>query len=144
MWGGGCVALDELYHAWRAASGAQQSRATRRVMADEWFFKAHFYQDPVVPGSLGLESFLQLLKFMAMERWRVAPGARFEAVACGQRHAWTYRGQVIPADHEVTVEALVTMVDEAQRLMRADGFLIVDGRVIYAMNDFTVQQVLAH
>jgi 3-hydroxymyristoyl/3-hydroxydecanoyl-(acyl carrier protein) dehydratase len=27
-----------------------------------WFFKAHFYQDPVWPGSLGLESFLQLLK----------------------------------------------------------------------------------
>ena len=30
-----------------------------------WFFKAHFYQDPVWPGSLGLESFLQLLKFAA-------------------------------------------------------------------------------
>ena len=25
-----------------------------------WFFKAHFYQDPVIPGSLGLESLLQL------------------------------------------------------------------------------------
>ena len=144
---GGRLRLLDAIAAWIPDGGPASLgfiRATRRVMADEWFFKAHFYQDPVVPGSLGLESFLQLLKFMAMERWRVAPGARFEAVACGQRHAWTYRGQVIPADHEVTVEALVTMVDEAQRLMRADGFLIVDGRVIYAMNDFTVQQVLAH
>jgi 3-hydroxymyristoyl/3-hydroxydecanoyl-(acyl carrier protein) dehydratase len=26
-----------------------------------WFFKAHFFQDPVWPGSLGLESFLQLV-----------------------------------------------------------------------------------
>ena len=119
-------------------------RARRRVVADEWFFKAHFYQDPVVPGSLGLESFLQLLKFIAMERWRAAPGARFEAVACGERHAWTYRGQVIPADHEVTVEAVVTAVDDAQHLLRADGFLIVDGRVIYAMKNFTVRHVLAH
>src|SRR5262249_41671393 len=30
-----------------------------------WFFQAHFYQDPVWPGSLGLESFLQLLKYAA-------------------------------------------------------------------------------
>ena len=138
--------LDEIA-AWMPDGGPASLgfiRATRRVMADEWFFKAHFYQDPVVPGSLGLESFLQLLKFVAMERWRAAPGARIEAVACGERHEWTYRGQVIPADHEVTVEAVVTTVDEAQHLLRADGFLIVDGRVIYAMKNFTVRQVLAH
>ncbi|MDX1970700.1 MAG: hypothetical protein SFV23_26270, partial [Planctomycetaceae bacterium] len=34
-----------------------------------WFFQAHFYQDPVWPGSLGLESFLQLLQVYAAERW---------------------------------------------------------------------------
>ena len=34
-----------------------------------WFFKAHFVQDPVWPGSLGLESFLQLLKYVAWKRW---------------------------------------------------------------------------
>ena len=144
--GGRLRLLDEIA-AWIPDGGPASLgfiRATRRVLADEWFFKAHFYQDPVVPGSLGLESFLQLLKFIAMERWSAAPGARIEAVACGQRHEWTYRGQVIPADHEVTVEAVVTALDEAQRLLRADGFLIVDGRVIYAMKDFTVRQVLAH
>jgi hypothetical protein len=47
---------------------------------------------------------------------------------------------VIPADHEVTVEACVTAVDDARRLLRADGFLCVDGRVIYSMQDFTVRQ----
>ena len=39
----------------------------------EWFFKAHFYQDPVCPGSLGLESFLQLLKVHAVQRWGWRP-----------------------------------------------------------------------
>jgi 3-hydroxymyristoyl/3-hydroxydecanoyl-(acyl carrier protein) dehydratase len=114
-------------------------RATRRVAPDEWFFKAHFHQDPVVPGSLGLESFLQLLKFMAAERWG---DGQFEAVATNERHEWVYRGQVIPADHEVTVEAVVTAVDEARRLLRADGYLSVDGRVIYGMKDFTVRHGL--
>ena len=117
-------------------------RATRRVRPDEWFFKAHFYQDPVVPGSLGLESFVQLLKFIAIERWGSSAGMRHEAVACGERHEWTYRGQVIPQDHEVTVEAVITQVDDAQHSLRADGFLIVDGRVIYAMKDFTLRRHL--
>src|SRR5918993_1511529 len=27
----------------------------KKVRPDEWFFKAHFHQDPVWPGSLGLE-----------------------------------------------------------------------------------------
>ena len=116
-------------------------RATRRVVPDEWFFKAHFFQDPVVPGSLGLESFLQLLKFMSVERGGPADGVRHETVAMDERHEWTYRGQVIPGDGLVTVEAVVTGIDEARRLLRADGYLSVDGRVIYAMKDFTVRQV---
>ncbi len=44
-------------------------RGSKRVDPEEWFFKAHFYQDPVCPGSLGLESFLQLLKVVAVKRW---------------------------------------------------------------------------
>lgn len=115
-------------------------RATRRVVPDEWFFKAHFYQDPVVPGSLGLESFLQLLKFMAVERWGNPDGVRHETVAMHERHEWTYRGQVIPTDREVTVEAVVMGVDQTRRLLRADGYLSVDGRAIYSMKDFTVRQ----
>jgi len=115
-------------------------RATRRVVPDEWFFKAHFHQDPVAPGSLGLESFLQLLKFMATERWGDSGSTRFETVATDQHHAWIYRGQVMPTDREVTVEAVVTAVDESRRLLRADGYLSLDGRVIYGMKDFTLRK----
>src|SRR5262249_19742825 len=38
--------------------GSVEGRA--RVNPDAWFFKAHFFQDPVWPGSLGLESVVQL------------------------------------------------------------------------------------
>ena len=68
------------------------------VDPSEWFFKAHFYQDPVCPGSLGLESFIQLMKVAARERWKGASG-RFESMALGQKHSWLYRGQVIPANN---------------------------------------------
>jgi len=111
---------------------------SKDVDPDEWFFKAHFYQDPVTPGSLGLESFLQLMKFVAVERWGWREGNTI-AVAPGRKHNWLYRGQIIPTDSRVTVEAWITGVDDKERILSADGFLGVDGRLIYRMNDFTVR-----
>ena len=115
-------------------------RGTKRVDPGEWFFKAHFYQDPVVPGSLGLESFLQLLKFLAIQRWGHAEGCRWEAVAMGQKQEWTYRGQIIPRDRLITIEAVVTRVNDGEQTLTGDGYLSVDERVIYAMKDFTVRR----
>ena len=116
-------------------------RGTKRVNPEEWFFKAHFYEDPVVPGSLGLESFLQLLKFSAIERWGHTATWRWEAVALNTKHEWIYRGQIIPRDKLVTVEAVITAVHDETLTLTADGFLSVDGRVIYAMKNFTVRAV---
>ena len=116
-------------------------RGTKRVNADEWFFKAHFFQDPVVPGSLGLESFIQLLKLAAIERWGHKPGSRWESVVMNEPHEWSYRGQVVPTNGVVTVEAVVTAIDEDRRMLKGDGFLSVDGRVIYGMKNFTVRRV---
>ena len=103
-----------------------------------WFFKAHFYQDPVWPGSLGLESFIQLMKFTAWKRWGNPP-VGWHAVGLGRQHSWSYRGQVLPADKVVTVLMEVTAIDAEQRCLTANGFLTVDGRVIYQMTDFTVE-----
>jgi len=114
-------------------------RGSMDVKPEAWFFNAHFYQDPVIPGSLGLESFLQLLKVAALERWGWEPGARIETIAVGHKHDWVYRGQVIPPDQAVTVEAEVTSLDDDQKLLIADGFLTVDGRVIYQMKDFSLR-----
>ncbi|MCF6284800.1 MAG: acyltransferase domain-containing protein, partial [Candidatus Hydrogenedentes bacterium] len=114
-------------------------RGITKVNPDTWFFKAHFYQDPVCPGSLGLESFVQLLKLVAKERWGADESTVFETLALGQEHEWVYRGQIIPTDDQVTVQAVVTAIDDEQRMIHADGFLIVDGRVIYQMKRFTLQ-----
>ena len=114
------------------------------VNPEAWFFKAHFYQDPVWPGSLGLESFLQLLKAYAIERWgaALAESHSFEAIATGMAHTWVYRGQVIPKNSRVDVEAVITHVDEGpEPLVMADGFLVVDGIPIYEMKDFALRLV---
>lgn len=115
-------------------------RGIAKVDPAAWFFKAHFHQDPVWPGSLGLESFLQLLTLVANRKW--GPGAvspTFETVAPEKPHGWQYRGQIVPSNDRVTVEASITEVDHRLKLLRADGLLSVDGRTIYQMSDFTIR-----
>lgn len=120
-------------------------RGTFDVDPSAWFFAAHFFQDPVIPGSLGLESFVQLMKVLARRRWPDLVGThRFEPIAVGRPHAWFYRGQVVPTDERVTVEAWVTAVEDGDApVMTASGFLHVDGRTIYEMRDFALRLVPA-
>ena len=116
-----------------------------------WFFEAHFYQDPVWPGSLGLEAFIQLLKVYAVDRWDLGESTEFATMAGrtraggdmagGPRHRWTYRGQIIPGCERVEVFASITEVDDVQKRLRAHGFLRVDGRTIYTMNDFSLDVI---
>lgn len=119
--------------------GAGYVRGSTLVKPEDWFFKAHFYQDPVWPGSLGLESFIQLLKAYAVERWGEDAGTEMEVVAPACAHSWVYRGQIVPTDRQVVVEATLTAVDDEQRTLRAGGLLGVDGRIIYQMNDFLLR-----
>ena len=121
------------------AQGLGFIEGTKDVDPEDWFFKAHFYQDPVCPGSLGLESLLQLLKVVAVERWGAGPETVFETMGQEDRHRWVYRGQVVPADARVTTQATITAVDDARRWLKADGLLGVDGRWIYQMKDFTLR-----
>jgi hypothetical protein len=60
----------------------------------------------------------------------------------GGRHSWTYRGQIIPGCERVEVFASITEVDDVRKRVRADGFLTVDGRTIYAMNDFSLDVIV--
>jgi 3-hydroxymyristoyl/3-hydroxydecanoyl-(acyl carrier protein) dehydratase len=103
-----------------------------------WFFRAHFFQDPVWPGSLGLEAFLQLLKLVATERWGQPGPGGWHALAPRQKHEWIYRGQVLPTDKRVEVQLVPKKFHDAERTVWADGFLSVDGRIIYRMKDFSL------
>ena len=115
-------------------------QGAKRIDPSEWFFKAHFYQDPVIPGSLGLESLLQLMKVAAAERWGGGPPICFRAMT-GSAHQWLYRGQAVPANQKVVVQAFVTQWDDRTRRVTADGLLWVDGKVVYRMTDFTLEEM---
>lgn len=109
-----------------------------------WFFQAHFHQDPVCPGSLGLESLVQLLKFVALKRWGPAPKAAFESLRLGRSHEWVYRGQIVPSNQKVVVDAWITELDDEGRGLTADGVLSVDGKIIYQMTGFSLRCAVDH
>ena len=114
-------------------------RGVRKVDPDEWFFAAHFYQDPVCPGSLGLESFIQLMKCWARDRW---PGAgRFENMVLGKPHRWLYRGQYTQVNKEIVIDCVIKDANDASRTVTADGYLTRDGLTVYEMRDFTLKVI---
>jgi acyl transferase domain-containing protein/3-hydroxymyristoyl/3-hydroxydecanoyl-(acyl carrier protein) dehydratase len=134
--GGRLLMLDRVTHAaprgGKAGLGAL--RAEKDVDPREWFFKAHFFQDPVQPGSLGLEAMLQLLQFhmlhTGMHRGR--KDARFEPVTPGPVE-WKFRGQVLPTSNRITITAEITGVseDDTQAAVTAEASLWVDGLRVY-------------
>ena len=110
------------------------------VDPDAWFFRAHFQGDPVWPGSLGLESMLQLLQVVARDRWGSDEQWLPRTLAPGIPHRWTYRGQVIPERKRVVVEASIQSIDDQRGLILADGLLLVDDLPIYSMEDFSIER----
>jgi len=129
----------DIYQPEGGPSGLGYVRGVKTVDADEWFFRAHFLNDPVCPGSLGIESFIQLLKFVALQRFgHLAPTHRFASLP-RQPHSWTYRGQIIPQNRQVTVEAFIThLTSGTTPRILADGILSVDGLPIYRLEHFGI------
>ncbi len=110
-------------------------RAEKDVDPDEWFFKAHFFQDPVQPGSLGIEAMIQLLQFYMLERG-MGEGMTnpvFEPIALDCPMTWKYRGQVIPENRVISTTLEVTEIgaDERGSYAIAKASLWVDGKRIY-------------
>ncbi len=118
-------------------AGLGYIEGTKTVDPREWFFDAHFYQDPVWPGSLGIECLYQLMKYMARDRWGALAETHLCSLITGASHRWTYRGQVIPESGTVRVSAVVTEIKAPPNPgIITDGYLQVDGRYIYKMQAF--------
>ncbi len=142
--------LDRVDGYWPSAgrAGLGQLRAVKDIDHSAWFFKAHFFQDPVQPGSLGLEAMLQALQFhmlqVGMDHGINQP--RFEPIALARSHRWKYRGQVLPKHRIVhtTLEITETGVDERGVYALADASLWADGQRIYEMVGVGMRIVSAH
>nr|APQ31262.1 polyunsaturated fatty acid synthase 3 [Schizochytrium sp. ATCC PTA-9695] len=137
--------LDTIHLAGSGAGvhGQGYAHGEKAVNKQDWFFSCHFWFDPVMPGSLGIESMFQLV-----EAWCVKQGlaARHGIAHPVFAHApgatsWKYRGQLTPKNdrmdsevHIKSVAAFSSWVDVV-----ADGFLFVDGLRVYSADNLRVR-----
>jgi 3-hydroxymyristoyl/3-hydroxydecanoyl-(acyl carrier protein) dehydratase len=126
-------------HGGRYGQGVVYAR--KPVNPQDWFYACHFYQDPVMPGSLGIEAILQAIQIYAIEaglgREMAAP--RFN-VPRGPRLSWKYRGQITPAHKIMELEAHIASIErlENQIVVQADASLWVDNIRIYEVKQAAV------
>ncbi|NOX34537.1 MAG: SDR family NAD(P)-dependent oxidoreductase [Deltaproteobacteria bacterium] len=113
-------------------------KASKIVDPSEWFFNAHFYQDPVCPGSLGVESFLQMTRFFLLKKFDIEPENYESQLLEGQSHEWIYRGQITPSNKKIKIHAHIKDIinKNDNYSVVADGALVVDGICIYEMRNF--------
>ncbi|MBX2798938.1 MAG: hypothetical protein KTR31_14775 [Myxococcales bacterium] len=122
------------------ATGLGRYAAQQRVDEGAWFFDAHFWRDPVMPGSLGLQALLQLARVAHHAQHGSLPsGLRFEPMATDQPITWTYRGQVLRSCAMVTVE--IEVLASSPTELRATGVLFADDVAIYRLEGFGLRAV---
>jgi 3-hydroxymyristoyl/3-hydroxydecanoyl-(acyl carrier protein) dehydratase len=137
---GKLLMIDRVDGVWpqAGAAGLGQLRAVKDIDCSAWFFKAHFFQDPVQPGSLGLEAMLQALQFHMLHAGmdHGIEHARFEPIALDRPHRWKYRGQVLPKHRQVhtTLEITETGRDARGVYALANASLWADGQRIYELD----------
>ncbi|MEC3918596.1 beta-hydroxydecanoyl-ACP dehydratase [Nocardia sp. CDC160] len=122
--------------------GAGYLHSLRTIDPEDWFFARHFHLDPVIPGSLGVESVIH-----AVQEWMLdsgfADGMADPAfrIPAGIAFSWRYRGQFLPTDGTVELEAHIKSVrrDGHGATVVVDGSLWKPGLRIYELIDLAVE-----
>lgn len=140
------AALPEPERLWIARDGGSKQHGylyfNQAIDPQDWFFKTHFYQDPVMPGSLGVELISRALQSGAAgldlptgKTWRVAPD---------QRTSWKYRGQITPDTSTIQVDLHIQLLNRNSRrlLIHANANLWKGNKRIYQISDLALESLL--
>ncbi|WP_084654988.1 beta-ketoacyl synthase [Nocardia altamirensis] len=114
----------------------------REIDGSDWYFDRHFHLDPVIPGSLGVESVIH-----ALQEWLLDAGFADTLhdpvfrIPGDIAFSWRYRGQFLPTDGTVELEAHIKEVRRGPRgvTVIADGSLWKPGLRIYELIDLAVE-----
>ena len=106
-----------------------------------WFYACHFFQDPVMPGSLGVEAILEALQLYALHS---GLSKRFRspvfAPVLDRPMVWKYRGQILPGHKQMKIEVNVTTIEEVEDrvILEGDASLWADAVRIYEVRHAAV------
>jgi 3-hydroxymyristoyl/3-hydroxydecanoyl-(acyl carrier protein) dehydratase/3-oxoacyl-(acyl-carrier-protein) synthase len=117
----------------------------RTIDASDWFFRYHFHQDPVMPGSLGVEAIIELLQCYALTN---DLGKQFNSprfIAPMTKVEWKYRGQITPLNKQMSLDVHLKEIIKTETEVRlvGDANLSKDGLCIYQVQDIVLSIVEA-
>ncbi|GAB21770.1 hypothetical protein GOPIP_011_01620 [Gordonia polyisoprenivorans NBRC 16320 = JCM 10675] len=114
----------------------------RPIDPHDWYFERHFHLDPVIPGSLGVETVVQ-----AVQEWMIDAGHGSDyaepgfAIPTGVAFGWKYRGQFLPSDEHCEVEVHIKSVHVGEHavVVVVDASLWKPGLRIYELTDLGIE-----
>ncbi len=117
----------------------------RTIDATDWFFRYHFHQDPVMPGSLGVEAIIELLQTYALKNDLGAGFTNPRFVAPTTEVNWKYRGQITPVNKQMSLDVHITDIirENGEVRLVGDANLSKDGLRIYEVKDIVLSIVEA-
>ncbi|HVP21911.1 MAG TPA: beta-hydroxydecanoyl-ACP dehydratase [Anaerolineaceae bacterium] len=118
--------------------------ANKPVDGRDWFYTCHFFQDPVMPGSLGVEAILEAMQVFAlqMDLGKSFQSPRFDLVP-GNKMSWKYRGQILQTHKKMKLEIHLASLERTgeQALLIGDASLWADKIRIYEVKDAAIRLV---
>jgi 3-hydroxymyristoyl/3-hydroxydecanoyl-(acyl carrier protein) dehydratase len=114
--------------------------ASRQNSPTDWFYKNHFFQDPVMPGSLGVEAIIQAFK-MAVH-W-MTKSTNPVSLAEGNLFTWKYRGQVLQSHRKMQLDIHIQnqKAINGKTVFTGNANLWADDMRIYEIQNLAVEQV---
>jgi 3-hydroxymyristoyl/3-hydroxydecanoyl-(acyl carrier protein) dehydratase len=122
--------------------GAGYALWERPVPRDDWFMAHHFFGDPVMPGSVGVEALFQAVGAWALHTPAAeAPPDPVLRPAAGVELAWKYRGQILREHRRMRGEVHIREVrtGSGRITIIADGSVWRDDLRIYQVDNIGVE-----
>jgi 3-hydroxymyristoyl/3-hydroxydecanoyl-(acyl carrier protein) dehydratase len=93
-----------------------------RVDPSDWYFPCHFHQDPVMPGSLGVEAIFQAMRLFALHQ-NLGESLDNPQIVHREQHSvlWRYRGQIDPGENQVELEVHITSIENNNNRITVTG-----------------------
>ncbi|MGA1230736.1 MAG: beta-ketoacyl synthase N-terminal-like domain-containing protein [bacterium] len=106
----------------------------RFVDNQDWYYPCHFHDDPVMPGSLGIEAALQALRALAEGTPHRSISEKVEWPLASE-WKWEFRGEVRPGTNELTVLVEVLEKKEVGQQIEwvAEAIVAREGKRIYRL-----------
>ncbi len=136
--------LPAITQLWAAKNAGRHSSgfifADQPLQRQAWFFKNHFFQDPVMPGSLGVETMARSLIAGAPLLSDLPPGLKWRMKA-GETLTWKYRGQINPETDSFQVRLHIKDIERSSSKwsLRADGELWRGSTHIYQVDNICLE-----